>query len=451
MARPPLTVLRALALSFAALLVAALPACVGEDVDQDYQSQSAQLTLAIQPPPGVSVQLVLSGPDHFTRTLDSADAGTDADGGIVLTGLVPGSYSLEIPAVVVPTSLVDTVWADDAQEGTFTLAAGDQLEKVIDYSVRPGSGSLWLTQFGDASALGSWPVAALMAGENPAAPVQLLSSYSTLAGFALDSTGALWLLANDAQTSTFASFAAAQAVAGQSQPTPGVLQAGGRLDAFCLDASGGIFAASQVEQRLYHWSAATVASGNLLTPDVSLQGAAGALDAPIGLAFDATGSLWVVSAGTANTSGSVARFEPRQLAASGYYLPTVQLAVDSPGALAFDAQGDLWIVSSGSSLLEYTASQLGGADAAEPALTLSLDADESANSIAFDAIGDLWVSLQHASDSSSALVMFTPGQLAKTAQPAPFEALRTQPGRGGTSLLIVDPTPAALPLAGAPQ
>jgi hypothetical protein len=426
-----------------ALAVVSLSACVGEDVEQNYQSQSATLTLHVTPPPGVSTELVLTGPNKFVQLIDA--------GSVVLDGLTPGAYALTVPPIVVPTSLVDTVWADDAAAGTFTLSASEAVTKDIDYAARLGSGSLWLSQFGDARSLGSWPVASLMAGLNPAAPAQLLTSYAAQVGLALDGQGSIWLLANDLQTSSFVVFGASQLVNGQSQPTPKLLQAGGRLDAFCLDADGGIFGASQTEKSLDYWSPATVASGNLLGPDVTLQGASGALDAPIGLALDATGSLWVVSAGTANTSGSLARFEPRQLAASGYYLPTVQISVDAPGPLAFDATGNLWIVSGGNSLLEYEVAQLGGVHAEAPALALALDADATANSIAFDAIGDLWISLHHATDNSSALVMLTPGQLAKTAAPTAFVALQTQSGRGGASLLLVDPTPAVLPLAGIPK
>ncbi len=168
-----------------------------------------------------------------------------------------------------------------------------------------------------------------------------------------------------------------------------------------------------------------------------------------------TGSLWVANAAPAGATGptalgTLARFVPRQLATSGYALPGVQLPVAAPTALAFDAAGDLWVIAGGSTLLEFAAGQLDGTSAA-PAVTLALDADAAASALAFDALGDLLVTLVHATDSSGALVMFTPGQLALGGTQAPFVALKTAAQMGAASLLLVDPTPAGLPLAGAPK
>jgi hypothetical protein len=428
-------------------------ACLDLDSNQTISPTSAQLALTITPPPGISAQLSISGPGNFAKTIPADGATT-----VTLSGLVPGAYTFAAPSLVVPTSLVDTVWAADLSMlpgGKLTLTAGQSATLAIPYAVRPGTGSIALTHFGDARALSLWPAGSLLAGTNPPATAELLTSYQDWGGMAVDSAGVVWMLANDLGTSTFVEFAPAAFAAGATNPMPTLLQAGGRLDAFCLDGAGGAWGASKSEGKLYYWSAATIAGGNLLTADVILQGAAGSLSAPVALALDATGSLWVANAAPAGSTGpaalgTLARLVPRQLATSGYALPGIQLPVAAPTALAFDAMGNLWVVSAANTLLEFAAAQLDGTSAA-PAVTLALDPDAAASALAFDALGDLLVALLHATDNSGALVLFTPGQLALGGTQAGLVALKTAPQMGSMSLLLVDPTPAGLPLAGAPK
>jgi len=443
----PLALLRSCAL--AASLV--LAGCLGGESDQVIQPTTATLSLTVTPPPGVSVQLGIAGPYMFTKTI--AVQGVTS---VVLDGLVPGPYVFTAPVVTVPTSLIDVVWAVDSTAlvgKSLTLVAGKTVDLALTYAIRPGSGSVFLTRFGDARTLGGWPASALLPGQNPPATEQVQTAYEDWAGAAVDSLGGIWLLANDLSTSTFLYLQAAQLLPGQTQPTPTPLQAGGRLNAFCLDGAGGIWGASRAAERLYYWSATTVELGNLLTPDVALQGAAGALDAPVALAFDSVGSLWVSNSSLDPSGGTVSRLVPRQLTASGYALPTVTLSVPAPTALAFDSFGALWAVSGANSLVQFTAQQLGGdaSASATPHATIPLDADAIASALAFDALGDLLVAVTHSTDNSEALLLFAPGQLEAGGAQTPLVALTAAGEAGASSLLVIDPTPAGLPLSGAPH
>ena len=80
------------------------------------------------------------------------------------------------------------------------------------------------------------------------------------------------------------------------------------------------------------------------------------------IAFDGTGNLWVAN-GNFSGVNTVVDFTPSQLAASGTPAPTVVLSANSgslgnPAGLAFDASGDLWVANVAGSLVEFTPSQL---------------------------------------------------------------------------------------------
>jgi secreted PhoX family phosphatase len=94
------------------------------------------------------------------------------------------------------------------------------------------------------------------------------------------------------------------------------------------------------------------------------------------IAFDANGNLWVANGGQANYS-SVVEFSAAQLAASGSPAPNVTLtpnagSLNQPAGLAFDASGDLWVSNMGANtVVEFTPSQIASSGSPTPGVTVS--------------------------------------------------------------------------------
>jgi hypothetical protein len=155
-----------------------------------------------------------------------------------------------------------------------------------------------------------------------------------------------------------------------------------------------------------------------------------AFNGPLGIAFDATGNLYVAN----NGSTTIYRFNAANLpttASSVTLAPDVTLtddgagSIQAPWALAFDSNGDLWSSNANppNTLVEFTPTQLAAGGTPTPSITLSSVAVQTnqtlvaPNGIAFDNLGDL------AAASSAApfgIADFAKSQLAPTTSgPAP--------------------------------
>lgn len=132
----------------------------------------------------------------------------------------------------------------------------------------------------------------------------------------------------------------------------------------------------------------SLASGNP-TAGATITG----LTSPYGMAFDASGNLWVSSVGT--TYGVVTEYSASSLASGTPTAVTSFTTVGSTTAgIAFDSSGNLWVTNYGLDLVtEYEASTLGSST---PTRGTSIILAEGAtfygsSGLAFDAAGDLWV------------------------------------------------------------
>jgi sugar lactone lactonase YvrE len=128
--------------------------------------------------------------------------------------------------------------------------------------------------------------------------------------------------------------------------------------------------------------------GGALTPSVTVTGGTGSIDGPLMIAFDGTGNLWVAN-GNFSGVNTVVDFTPSQLAASGTPAPTVVLSANSgslgnPAGLAFDASGDLWVANVAGSLVEFTPSQLVTSGDPAPSATVTGTSLSGPFGLAFD-------------------------------------------------------------------
>lgn len=171
-----------------------------------------------------------------------------------------------------------------------------------------------------------------------------------------------------------------------------------------------------------------------------------AMATPAGLAFDATGKLWVSNYDT----DTLVRLGPGGTAewvASNAAVGATRNALNRPEGLAFDASGALWVGNNGEATISiYGAAQLAASGASAPAPLQQIDVEpgffggDTAGGLAFDALGQLWVNYQR----TEAVLGFAPaplqdGSYAITALPS-IAAGSSYPGFGGLAIWPVPPT-----------
>ncbi|MEI9942472.1 MAG: hypothetical protein WDO69_35105 [Pseudomonadota bacterium] len=102
---------------------------------------------------------------------------------------------------------------------------------------------------------------------------------------------------------------------------------------------------------------------------------------------------------------SLCEFTPTQLEASADHNPQILVPIESLTAVsdvAFDASGSAWVVGTGSdSIFRFSAASLEQPASAKPDLVISSTALEAPGNLAFDANGSLWVATRPASDSGT--------------------------------------------------
>ena len=147
------------------------------------------------------------------------------------------------------------------------------------------------------------------------------------------------------------------------------------------------------------------------------------LESPYGLAFDGSGDLWVSDI----EASTVVGYTPSQLVSSGAPTPAVTISanansIDAPSGVAFDASGDLWVTNtSANTLVEFAPSQLASSGAPTPAVTISSTGSslDGPYSLALDAAGDLWVP----NAGGASIVEYAASQLAATGDPTPVNTI----------------------------
>ena len=144
---------------------------------------------------------------------------------------------------------------------------------------------------------------------------------------------------------------------------------------------------------------------------------------PYGLAFDASGNLWVAN----NNSNTVVEYKKSELAKASP-APSVIIssspdqALNGPSGLAFDSSGNLWVANNGpNTVIEYTKAELSGSGSPAPRVNFTnaaLFAAAGPVGLAVDPSGRLWVE-GSPSGRTDAVCEYPRGQLAKPGPPAP--------------------------------
>jgi sugar lactone lactonase YvrE len=225
-------------------------------------------------------------------------------------------------------------------------------------------GDLWVTLATNNSIM-EFTASQLATSSAPTPAVSLTATAGSLndpTGLAFDADGNLWVANTGANT--LVEFSAGQLTSsGRPTPTVTIKAASGSLHSpigIAFDHSGDLWVANSLGNTLAEFAPGQRTASGAPKPAVTLSDKSNSISGPVMLAFDATGTLWVTN-GDLNQNTVVA-FAVSALAASGSPTPIVTLSgstLHNPAGLAFDASGNLWISNIGSStVIEFAASQL---------------------------------------------------------------------------------------------
>src|SRR2546422_3575484 len=183
---------------------------------------------------------------------------------------------------------------------------------------------------------------------------------------------------------TLVRFDGAQLAAGGA-PVPAVVLSGlGHPTALAFDGDGSLRLSDKVAQTIAKYRGADLTAAGSPAPAVVLSENQNPLPLPLGLAFDADGNLWVANLGARN----VVAFNPAQRAAAGSPAPQIVLSstgisLSLPVGLAFDAEGSLWVVGGAGTLTKFARTSLGASGAPEPSARLTIAGHQVLWSAAF--------------------------------------------------------------------
>ena len=411
--------------------------------------KTGSLAVTITAPAGVTPRVTVTGGNGFSRTITTTTT---------LTGLGAGSYTVTAAPVTSANAIVAAVNTVAVSGSPATVRAGaTPATASATYSARPGSGGLWVSNFGSAHTTVQYTAAQLAGTTSAAAATSIATGTEEEQASAFDADGNLWVTISGG-TSVVEYSALQLATGGTPVPAVTISANAGSLNApsgLAFDAAGDLWVANYVESSIVEFTPGQLAVSGSPAPAVVISDTANSLHGSIGLAFDANGDLWVANLGTESEcfkgkGASVVEFTPSQLVVSGSPAPVVSLLratdLNGPLMIAFDASGNLWLTNGANtpySVVAFSPSQLTTLGMTTPAIVLTANAGslDGPAGLAFDASGDLWI----ANMLNNSVVEFTPAQIAASGDPAPATVIT------GSSLsapfgIAFDPHPAGLPI-----
>jgi sugar lactone lactonase YvrE len=384
--------------------------------------------------PDANADINVTGPHGFSANLGGATT---------LTGLTPGTYDLSAETVRSSSPIVDSIFDVSGIDASVEVDSGATAGATVDYEQRAGTGALWVPN-NQGTSIAEFQTGQ-MAGSSADPPATIVSGFNAT-GAAFDAQGNLWA---GSDVGTIIMYSQDQ-LATSDSPTPAVtISSDGdsvlNVRSLAFDSGGNLWAPNAGNDRLEMFTPAQLASDGSPTPTIILQDdGGGSLSQPTGIAFDASGNLWVGNQG----NNTVVGFSPAQLSVSSAPTPFATLS-DNGGSLTavryltFDADGNLWVSNSSSDTIsKYTpAQQVTGAPVPDVMLTgdgTHLDGPEG---MVFDNSGNMWV----VNFESDTLERLTPTQYGASGSPVPGVILGGSPAVG-FSQPAFNPPAAGLPI-----
>jgi sugar lactone lactonase YvrE len=415
-----------LVLSVVVLIVSA--AC-----DNTSGPKTGSLIVNVSAPAGISGAVTVTGPGSYSKTVTTTDT---------LRGLSAGRYTIAAGNSSSSDTIVSVLYTGAVTGSPATVTDGGTATASATYTMRTGSGALWVGAWHGPSIVASYASASL-AGSGTPTPTDTIGDAGSPTheplGVAFDASGNLWVA--DYQDDTIREFTVAQLTNGASTPTT---ELAFPLEAPCgiaFDSTGNLWIAFYASDSVGELSAATLAtvSGTVAAPALTTE-----LSVPngaVGVAFDAAHDLWV----GAFDGETVYEFPPSQQMAGGIASDSLQsTALHEVSGLAFDSSGNLWAATESGVIAQYTPSQLTSATPPSAPNNTLIVSSARLDGVVFDNSGNLWVTEEVGSPSS--VVEFSPAQLTAGGTQSPS---KTVGGNGGDLFaLAFDPHASGLPIAG---
>lgn len=410
---------------------------------------SGSLTVTITAPTGILPAVRVSGPGQYTKTLSSSTT---------LTHLAPGDYTVTTTPVTLAGPIVSTVNTAAVSGNPATVSEAATATITATYTQRPGTGGLFVAPFSYFQPAVEYSAAQLATSTfSPPAFVLTTPNVDPL-NAAFDTEGNLWVTTFG--SSTVVEYAVSQLASPAPHTPTGTLSANaaGSLsltEGLAFDASGNLWIANLGSSMLVEFTRQQLGSSGSPSPAVTISPPPGSWNSPAGLAFDAGGNLWVTaqSLNPATESEGILEFTRNQLVASGSPTPAVtispigtppEISIDGAQPLAFDAHGNLWIANAGnSSVVEFSAEQLTSSGAPIPAVFLA--PRDGSLAVPTGLAFDNSGNLWVANSGSGKLVRFNASQLVADGTPTPIVTIDNKALAGAFGIAF-DPPPATLPL-----
>jgi sugar lactone lactonase YvrE len=198
------------------------------------------------------------------------------------------------------------------------------------------------------------------------------SSFVNLAGLTFDHKGNLW--AADAKLGAVDEISKKQLAAGTASLTPAIIVTisdSNYINFITFDKSGNLWVSDEDGDRVYELKAKQLKKTRTVTPAVILSSAT--FDDPGQIAFDGGGNLWI----TNYYGETVQKFSKKSIKKSGSPSAAVTISatgdsLNGPWGLAFDASGNLWISNyNDGSVSEFSTSQIKSSGDPTPAVHLT--------------------------------------------------------------------------------
>lgn len=244
-------------------------------------------------------------------------------------------------------------------------------------------GTLWVASHDD-NRLIAFSSAALATSGLRVATTVITSNDGALegpTGLAFDGQGRLWVI--NRASGNLVRYEPAQLLESGAPAPAVILRRPGFPVTLAFDAAGSLWIADDLEHSIFTFTAAQLAAPGPVSGRRVL-GVLNGLNNPAGMAFDGAGNLWIANVGGDN----VVAFTPDQLVAPQPREPNVVLTSTNgslalPVGLAFDANGSLWVVGGGGGLARFDPASLATSGAPEPSVRLRLSGRTVFWSVAF--------------------------------------------------------------------
>jgi len=371
---------------------------------------------------------------------------TDASGAHAITdgaSITAGTYAVTANAVTTADPRIRTAYLGTVTTSSVCVKDGAATTISVAYAIVPTSNKLWTTNANGTSPLLAFASSTLVDATSPAPAVS--AGLDLPNGIAFDRSGGLWTPSSVDGAVKLTHFAATS-LADSGTKTPDIALTSAALNAgvpaaasLAFDPSGNLWVSTPAVNKVVRFDAAQLeATGNAEpTASITMQG-------PGALAFDASGNLWAAELGM----NRVVEYTAAHLGAAA---PDVILTAKSttdgdlagPRGLAFAASGDLWVSYEGV-LARFTAAERAATATVKPAVQIGVNVAALPETIAFDESGGLWFAY-----TAGTLARLSASQLVTstaTGTDASPEIVLSSAAIGSAGEVAIFPAPGNLPL-----